>query len=62
MRWMWRATLWIATVGGARMATAQQPAACGFDRCGLIVVSPSALLEAPLDTGPPRLRSNVHSS
>ena len=54
MRRLWRAPLWIATVGGARMATAQQPAPCGFDRCGLIVVSPSALLEAPLDTGPAR--------
>ena len=54
MRSMWRAMLWIATVGGAGMATAQQPAACGFDRCGLIVVSPNALLAAPFDTGPPR--------
>jgi hypothetical protein len=54
MQWMRCATLWIAMVAGARMATAQQPAACNFDRCGLIVVSPTTLLEAPIDTGPPR--------
>ena len=54
MQWMRRAMLWIAMVGGARMATAQDPAACGFDRCGLIMVSPSVLLEAPADSGPPR--------
>jgi hypothetical protein len=52
--WIWRAALCIATVGGARAATAQQPAACAFDRCGLIVVSPSVLLAAPVDSGPPR--------
>ena len=49
MRWMRCVMLGIAGVGGARVATAQQPASCSFDRCGLIVVSPSAVLAAPVD-------------
>lgn len=54
MQWIRCPTLWIAIVTTAPLATAQQPAACDFDRCGLIVVSPSAVLVAPLDTGLPR--------
>lgn len=53
MQWM-RLTPWIAMLGIARIAAAQQPAACGFERCGLIVVGPSAVLAAPIDSGDPR--------
>lgn len=54
MHWMRTAMLGFAMLGVARMAPAQQPAPCDFDRCGLIVVSPSAVLAAPLDTAAPR--------
>ena len=54
MQWMHRTTLAIVMLGIARAAAAQQPAACEFERCGLVVVSPMAVLAAPIDSGAPR--------